>query len=369
MPLERASILEQTRYGVHAAAALTSAVTADKRLRSLGLMPTPVEPQDDVTARGFKVPVGSTSQQGKHSTLEVSGRLAFYDLIVALALCLCKPVVSVPSTAVTTKRYAFRPSAETGDDINVITLDNGYGADAASRCAYAALASLSLTFNETECTFGGSGFAQRLAEAGVALASSPTDVPLVPIDADSWSVYVADTVAHLVENTKLTRCFSTTLAMNSRFAPVFVGDSAQQSYVGFAEQANDILGSIDVEQDAYAQQQIMTALRSKSQRFRRIVACGPDIETIGEVTFRHRLQITYSFDYRNPRPGDNQNVKSGEYDLRAIYDSGSDSVLEILVDIDSTRPGASDLLTEGTALDDAQQPTTLIPNEAGLVSG
>ena len=122
MALERASILEQTRYGVHAAAAPATAVAADRRLRSLELMPTPVEPQDDVTARGFKGPGGSTSQHGKHSTLAVSGRMSFYDTIVACALCLCKPVITTPGAAVKTRRYAFRPSAETADDINVITL-------------------------------------------------------------------------------------------------------------------------------------------------------------------------------------------------------------------------------------------------------
>ncbi len=373
--LKRSAILEQLRYGVHDAttqATLAQGVNATNRLLSLTLAPTPVEPMDDVDASGFKVAVGTQSHQGKHTTLAVSGTMAYFDTIVALDMCLCKAVVTTPGTggaaAVKTKRYAFRPSPSTADEVDVTTLDWGYGLGAAARAARAALASFSLTFARDKPVFGGSGFAQRLAENGVALAADTAvnDVPLVVVDGDDWSAYIADTLAGFVDAAKLTDCYETSIAMNNRFAPVFVGDSTQPSYNGFAEQKNDILGAINIQQDAFGQQQVMGALRAKAQKWCRIVACGPDIETVGGVTYRNRIQITYPLNFRNPRRANTENVTAGQYDLKAIYDSASRSFLEILVDVDGTL--APNLLAAGTPLIAAQQPTALIPLESCGVS-
>jgi len=373
--LKRSAILEQLRYGIHDAttqATLASGVNATNRLLSLTLAPTPVDPMDDVDASGFKVAVGTQSHQGKHTTLAVSGTIAYFDTIVACDICVCKAVVTTPGTgttaAVKTRRYAFRPSPNTADEVDVATLDWGYGPGAAARAARAALASLSLTFARDKPVFGGSGFAQRFAENGVALAADNlvNDVPLAVVDGDDWSVYIADSLAGLVDAAKLTDCYETSIAMNNRFAPVFVGDSAQSSYNGFAEQKNDILGAINIQQDAFAQQQVMGALRAKAQKWCRIVACGPDIETVGGVTYRNRMQITYPLNFRNPRRANTENVVAGEYDLKAIYDSVSRSFLEILIDVDGTL--APNLLAAGTPLIAAQQPTALIPLEACGVS-
>lgn len=348
---ERATAYETVRFGFESTPG--TPVKAAKRLQALRLSQNLVEPQGTVVASGIAVPVGSYGIHGAHTTIALGGQLAVNDLIIAAALHLCAPTMTTPGGATNTRRYTFFPDFDGPKGYKSATVD--FGGDAgAHRCAYSAIQSLGLSFSKDSCSFSGNGIGQRAATEGVTLETSLTDIPLVPLDANGWKVIVADSVANLTNmaNT-LTRCFEFNLGSNNIFDPLFVGNSDVKSYVGLVDTDGDSyqpVAGINIEQDAFADQNAMEDMRKRTTRFARLLWTGPLIE----AGFNFKVQITFPFQYRLNSIADRERVKSGEWDLQLIYNSVFGGFLEIVIDTDQAT-----LMAAGAAQSAPQFPDAL----------
>ena len=357
--LERASAYERTFFGFESDCGV--AVKAAKRLLGLRIQQTPIEPQGTVTASGIAVPVGSYGIHGAHTALTLGGQLAVNDLIVGLALHLCEPTITTPAGATNTRRYTFFPDFDGPKLRKTATMD--FGGDAgAHRCAFSAFNSLGLSFGKEACAFSGSGVGARLATEGVTMETAITDVPLVPVDANTWSAYVSDVAAVgtlFTDPKKLLRCFEFNLGSNNIFNPLFVGNAANKSYVNLVDTDGDTyqpVAGINIEQNAFADQTVMEDLRRRNKRFGGLLWTGAQIE----AGFNYRIQIRFPFNYRMNGLSDAEGVKRGEYDLQLIYDAAFGGFLEIVIDTDQAT-----LMAAGGAQSGGQMPDTLISTLQG----
>lgn len=357
--LERASAYERVLFGFEADCGVN--VKAAKRLLGLRIQQVPVEPQGTVTASGIGVPVGSYGIHGAHTALNLDGQLAVNDLIIALTLHLCEPTVTTPAGATNTRRYTFFPDFDGPKLRKTASFD--FGGDAgAHRCAFGAFNTLGTSFGREACSFSGSGVGGRLATEGVTMESVITDVPLVPVDANEWSVYVADvpTVGTLfTEPKKLKRCFEYNLGSNNIFNPLFVGNADAESYVALVDTKGENyqpVAAINIEQNAYADQTVMEELRNRRKRYAGLLWKGALIE----AGFNYRIQIRHPFNWRINGLSDANDIVQGEYLLQLIYDSVFGGFLEIVIDTDQ-----STLLGAGAAQTAGQAPDTLISTLQG----
>lgn len=357
---ERASAYERVLFGIETDCGVN--VKAAKRLQGLRIQQVPVEPQGTVTASGIAVPVGSYGIHGAHTALTLGGQLAVNDLIIALTLHLCTPTITTPAGATNTRRYTFFPDFDGPKNRKTASFD--FGGDAgAHRCSFGAFGSLGTSFGRESCAFSGSGVGGRLATEGVTMESVTTDVPLVPVDANGWSVYVADvpTVGTLfTEDKKLKRCFEYNLGSNNIFNPLFVGNSAAKSYVNLVDTKGETyqpVAAINIEQNAYADQTVMEELRKRQKRYAGLLWTGPQIE----AGFNYRIQIRHPFNWRLNGLSDANDIVQGEYLLQLIYDSVFGGFLEIVIDTDQAT-----LIAAGAAQTAGNDPDTLLQTLQGV---
>lgn len=158
---------------------------------------------------------------------------------------------------------------------------------------------------------GGSGHAVTLVTAGQPL----TSIDPVPVDADTVSVYVADTLGGLSAG-QLLRCYEVEVAWANKFALQKTLDASQGSFSAHVERAPDFTATIQLQHDAVSRG-FMTNLRAKTKRYCRIISTGPLIE--GSINYL--LQITFPFNFRDPARGDRNDVYTGTYGLVPLDDS------------------------------------------------
>lgn len=191
---ERATVNEVTQIGAEVTAG--TAVSANRLLRCSTIEPTPVVPREPYQPMGFKV--NTTAIAGKeHTEADLSGRLCYNDLVYFFSSILEQATISTPSGATAGRRWTFVPSSTAPDTVVSFTVEKG-GPNGAERFTYGLVDSLSITWNQTEASLGGSMIGRQLTE-GITLTGSPTVIDEQVVDQNTVSFYVGSALTNEVQ--------------------------------------------------------------------------------------------------------------------------------------------------------------------------
>lgn len=187
MPIstERSAALELTQLGVESV--LGQAVPANRRFLCTSFATDPSMPTTPYRPSGFKV--STTATQGKESTaLAINGALCFDDLIYLYSSLFKTATPTTPSGATNTRRWVFKPSANSADNFQSYTVQVGTSARA-EQVSGVVVNNLTHRWTQTDATLTGQAMGQKLAE-GATITASPTDIAANPVDPKSVSVYI-----------------------------------------------------------------------------------------------------------------------------------------------------------------------------------
>lgn len=272
---ERSSITQAAQIGVETTPG--TAVAASKRLGSMSLELGPAIDAKTLQPTGQKYPtlqiVGKEWSEGK-----ISGMPVYPELPYALASVINAPTVTqIMDSATPTQgyRWTFNSNSFTDDTPKTFTVEQG-SAFRAHRITSVIISEYGWKWSREEISLDGKFFGQSLQDA-ITLTASPTLLPQVPVRASEMSFYI-DTTAVALGTTKQLRTLKGEIKLSDRYAPLWVVDAAQTSFVSTVEDAPKLTFKVTQMADAQGMAQL-TAMRSGGSQFFRLRNIGPNIYT------------------------------------------------------------------------------------------
>lgn len=278
---------QQVRIGKEASYGVAPA-TLPSKLNALRIVPHKM-----LDAEGFK-PSGDTaislvSINDNYTTIDVSGKLSFTDILFILGSMFGPPVTTTPGGATLARQHVFTWDGRT--PIAPVSYTLQYGASNLARQIKGAVFN-GLSFDvardgQINMTSGGWG---KQLETGITSGSTPpftatpTDIPAIPVFTPYFSVYVDDAWADLGTTQYLTMyAFSTNFGDRTARARPINRAQSSDGIVEVEDQTHRVgftLG-VDATSDAY-----LTDADEGTMKFIRLEAIGPadSIEAGAEYT-------------------------------------------------------------------------------------
>lgn len=274
---ERSAITQGVQIGVETTPGTN--VAADKKLNSMGFIPGVAVDMQRFRAFGNKFATIETP--GKEFVeFDLEGVGDYSELIYALAGAIVAP--GAPSTSDTTaKTWTFTPATAAEDTPKTYTIESG-GAVRAAKFNYGLINAFEMTLNRDGCTIGGGGFGQRLSD-GISMTGSPTSLAQVPVLPTDIDVFL-DTTSGGLGGTKLTRVTECTITIGDRYAPVWVLNTANTSFVAHVETEPTAQIALTMEADA-AGMAWLTDMRGGTTKFIRIKGTSPTLAGAATVFY------------------------------------------------------------------------------------
>jgi hypothetical protein len=150
--------------------------------------PNPQVPTTPYRPQGFVA--ATTAVQQKESTeLAVSGTMSYPDMAYLWSSLFKVGVVTTPAGATTARRWTFSPGSTAPDTFQSYTIEKGTAAAGAERITGCVVNDLSLRWTDRDAALTGNMMGQQTQEQ-ITVTGSPTDIPAVPVDPKSVSIYV-----------------------------------------------------------------------------------------------------------------------------------------------------------------------------------
>lgn len=233
---ERSVISQGVQIGVEAVEG--TAVPANKLLSTLAFTPRPNFEFSTFRPPFSKFPTTTTLLR-EWSAVGLDGVPTYTEIVYALAMIFGTPTITTPAGFVNARQWEFEIAPMSDDPPKTLTVEKG-DSSLAERVAGVVLNGLTMGFSRTaEPTLTGEGFG-RFYTPNIAKTASPTAVPVVPILPKQVCVYIdlaSATPETTFGTTKMTRLYTTTLALSNRFSNFWALDCAQDSYVATMETA------------------------------------------------------------------------------------------------------------------------------------
>lgn len=266
--VSRATVTQGVQIGVEAVPG--TGVAANRRLRSIGIEPSPQVNIDTFRPPGQKFQA-LTALGREWMQAGLSGRPSYNELQYIFSSLLSEPTVTDLTGGA--YRWNFESDTFAEDDPKTLTVEQG-GAVRAHRFVYGLVNEASLAITRDAVELGGSMIGRRI-EDNVVLTADPTTHPLVPILGNQMDVYADDDDGDLGD-TKIGRLLSANWSLGSRFNPLWIVDSAQASFVDHVETEPDL--SLEIMMEANSEgMSYLNKMRASGRSFIRIKASGPVI--------------------------------------------------------------------------------------------
>jgi hypothetical protein len=270
---ERSTILQGVQLGVESVPG--TAVAATKRL-----MDTSLEMGVQLEMQRYR-PIGqkyaSSLVVGKEwTTGAVSGALSYTDIIYLLNSVVGTGVITQIG-GTTAYSHVFTPNSRVVDVPKTFTLEFG-GDVRAAKFAYGLMTDFNFSVNRTEATIGGTFIGQAIQD-GITMTPAVPDLEEKPVIPNNVDVFM-DPTSVALGTTKLTRLLSYGFTLGSRYAPVWVLNSAQQAFVSHVEVEPTAQVTFMVEADTQGMTPL-TALRAGTTQFIRLKATSADAAGVG----------------------------------------------------------------------------------------
>lgn len=318
---ERSTLNQVVQLGVETTPG--TSVAASKRLQSIGIEPSVSVEMDQFRPSGQKFRAVTTL--GKEwIEAPIAGRGSYTELVYVLSSVINTAVITTPAGGTTSRKWVFTPSSTADDTPKTFTVEHGSSVRA-DKFTYGLVTELGMTFNRDAIEVSGSMLGRALQD-NITLTASPTTIALVPIIPTQVSVYL-DTTSGGLGTTKLTRAISAEFSLGSRFAPVWVLDAANTSFVNHIESEPDLTCTLMLQADAQGMA-LLDQLRDGTSRFLRIEAVGTTIETT--ITY----QFTIDMAVKVADTGgftDADGVYAIEFNFVGVHDSGWGKAVEVSV--------------------------------------
>lgn len=325
---ERSTVSQLVQVGIETTPG--TPVAATKKLTALSIDPSASFEIDRFRPRGYKFDtLTATNKESVEADLE--GQPTYSEIIYPLSSLLTTPVTTQimdGATPTGAYRHIFTPAVSAEDTPKTLTVEVG-SSFRAHRFAYGLVTEMGLSFSRDEVSLDGAMIGTKL-EDGITLTSSGvTTVDLVPILPTQIDVYMDNAFGGL-GTTKLGRVLSTEVSIGDRYNPLWVLDSAKESWVAHIETAVDATMSIVMEADAQGMA-LLQAARSGDTRFFRMKATGPEIYD-GAVTVNYLFQIDLAGKIDDVGDfSDADGVYAVEFTFRIVYDGSWTKALSIEV--------------------------------------
>lgn len=305
---ERATISQIVNIGPEVTPG--TAVTAGKRLTGLGFSMGVKTGIRSYRAAGYKYPATSGLQQ-EWSEGSFSGPLTYNEL----AYLLCGAVKNVtPTGASTPKTWTFGPSSTAEDTVKTYTIEQG-SAVRAQRVTYGLINGISMTFGNDGADVTAPVIAKAISD-GVTLATTPTEIELVPITRPQVSVKLAATAAGLGAASKLARPIRVDWNLSDRFGPVWALNESTD-WPAHVEVEPKLEVKLLVQADA-AGMGPLANLRANTTTFMRIEAVGPVIS--GSDTYKLTVDTALRVAGDPSEWRDEDGVFAIEWTMNAFHD-------------------------------------------------
>lgn len=274
---ERSALTQGVQIGVEATPGTN--VAADKQFSSIG-----IEPATSVDMQRFR-PMGS-----KYATIvtpgkefveaDVSGVGSYTELTYVFAGVLVAP--GAPATTDTSARtWTYTPAATTEDTVKTFTVEQG-GVVRAHKFNYGVFTEIEMDMNRDGIDVSGSMFGQRLSD-GITMTPTPTAIaqlPILPTDIDVYN----DPTSGALGTTKLTRVLNANIHVSDRFNPVWVLNTANNSFVAHVESEPTAEFTLLLEADAVGMG-LLTTMRAGTTTFIRVKATSPTLAGAATVFY------------------------------------------------------------------------------------
>lgn len=291
------SMVNQKTLIQREATAGTAAVSAMKQLTGVSMRPAYTVENEQFRSQGFKLPttVQISSESG---TWSVDGIQDYNHLGYPLSSRIAVPVTTTPAAAPATtplsRQHVFTLDADGADAFYSYTAQFGDNVQAI-QATYGVFQSLTLGIARGGLDFG-SGFISREPATGATLATTGvTTVTSVPIAARSYDIFSDSTWAGLGA-TKLLAAYEGNISLGDKYAMDMPINSAVTSYESVVEaEDQEYSGSLRVGFDAVATA-LVTTYKAGAQKYIRILATGPLIET----TVNYKFQLDFCVTILSP---------------------------------------------------------------------
>lgn len=308
---ERSSLTQGVQLGLEATPG--TSVPANKKFISIG-----VEPAVQVEPYRFR-PMGqkfaSLVVPGKEWVeADIAGVGNYSEIIWFLASVLNYD--GAPSVVDTTgQQWTFTPNASSEDTVKTFTVEQG-GVVRAHKFTHGLVTQLEITLTRDSCEISGTMLGQALQD-GITMTASPTTPPETPMVPTDFDVYFDPTFGAL-GTTKLQRVLSVTLTIGDRFAPVWVLNSAEDSFVATVESEPTAEVTLLMEADAEGMAQL-TQERAGTTKFLRVH--GISDQLAGGTTQAYEFMWDAALKVKDVGDfSDEDGVYAIEYTFEQVYD-------------------------------------------------
>lgn len=274
---ERSALAQGVQIGVEATPGTN--VAANKKFNSIGIDASMTAEMQEFRAMGNKYK--TIIVEGKEWVeADLTGAGNYEELTYMFASCLVSP--GAPVTSDTTARtWTFGPATAAEDTVKTMTVEIG-GAVRAHKFNYGLVTEIELDMSRDGIEISGAMIGQRISD-NITLTPAPTTLPEVPILPTDIDVYLDSTSGGLGA-TKLTRVVNATIHLGDRFNPVWVLNTANNSFVAHVEGEPSATITLLMEADAEGMNQL-TQMRAGSTKFLRIKATSPTLAGAATVFY------------------------------------------------------------------------------------
>ncbi len=229
---ERTSVSQIVQLGVETTEG--TAVAANRLLPSLKIEPAIQQVINHYRALGFKFP--TVTALGKNWSAAKFSGVATYDELVYLLASVMSFTAPTQQGATTAYSWPHTILSSAEDVVKFYTVEQGSAVRAHKAAGYRVV-DFQLDWDRDKAEVSGLMVGRALTD-GITLTASPTAVPQVPILGNDIEIFADDTSAGL-GTTKLGRTHKGSLKIASRFAPLWVVDRLQTSFVAQVEKDID----------------------------------------------------------------------------------------------------------------------------------
>jgi hypothetical protein len=263
---ERSALTQGVQVGVETTPG--TGVAANKSLSTIGIEPSVSVDMQVFRPMGQKY-AGVVTPGKEWVEADIEGRGSYTELVYLLSSIL---TTTTPTTVETSGRlWTFTPASKAEDTVKTLTVEQG-GSVRAHKFTYGLCTELSLSFDRDGVEIGGAMIGQALQD-NIVLTSSPTAIEeriILPTEVD---VFI-DPTSGALGTTKLLRVLSAEWSLGDRFNPLWVLNSAQNSFVAHVEAEPSAQVTLTLEADAQAMA-LLTTMRAGATQFIRIKATAP----------------------------------------------------------------------------------------------
>jgi len=266
---ERSALTQGVQIGVESTPG--TSVAANKSLNSVGIGPAIKVDMQRFLPMGQKyASIITPGKEWVEADLEGVGT---YSELIYLLSSLLVSTAGVQQAATTAYKWTFAPASKSEDTVKTFTVEAG-GAIRAHKFSYGLVTEIEMDINRDGISISGAMLGQRLTD-NITLTASPTAIeekPILPTDIDVF----LDSSSGALGTTKLTRVLNCNIKIGDRFNPVWVLNTANNSFVAHVEAEPSAQITLLLEADSSGMG-ILTNMRAGTTQFLRMKATSPDL--------------------------------------------------------------------------------------------